>query len=64
MNVNLKIFVIVGTIRVMDFSKENISVIPEEFHADYDNITGYDYNIQLIAPYDDLHEANMNLPKI
>ena len=48
----------------MDFSKENISVIPEEFHADYDNITGYDYNIQLIAPYDDLHEANMNLPKI
>ena len=54
--------IISGSIRVMDFSKDTVNAIPEEFQADYDNITGYDYNIDLIAPYDDV-EA-LNLPKI
>ena len=56
------LLIISGSIRVMDFSKDTVNAIPEEFQADYDNITGYDYNIDLIAPYDDV-EA-LNLPKI
>ena len=56
------LLIISGSIRVMDFSKGTVNAIPEEFQADYDNITGYDYNIDLIAPYDDV-EA-LNLPKI
>ena len=53
-----------GSIRVMDFTKDILhgGTISTEFHADYDNITGYDYNIELIAPYDNV-EA-LNLPKI
>jgi len=52
-----------GSIFVMDFNKDSYDVgIPEEFRADYDNIAGYDYNIDLIAPYDDVN--TMNLPKI
>ena len=53
-----------GSIRVMDFTKDVLhsGTISTEFHADYDNITGYDYNIELIAPYDNV-EA-LNLPKI
>lgn len=54
-----------GSIRVMDFTKDTTyaTELPEEFRADYDNITGYDYNIQLVAPYDDVSDG-MNLPKI
>lgn len=56
-------FFILGSIFVMDFNKDSYDVgIPEEFRADYDNIAGYDYNIDLIAPYDDVN--TMNLPKI
>lgn len=49
----------------MDFTKDTTraATLPEEFHADYDNIAGYDYNIQLVAPYDDVGD-HMNLPKI
>ncbi|XP_066927491.1 F-box/WD repeat-containing protein 8-like [Clytia hemisphaerica] len=53
-----------GSIRVMNFTKDILhgGSLSKEFHADYDNITGYDYNIELIAPYDNV-EA-LNLPKI
>lgn len=52
-----------GSIRVMDFTKDTYNVaVPHECRAEYDNIAGYDYNIQLIAPYDDV--AALNLPKL
>lgn len=47
----------------MDFTKDTYNVaVPHECRAEYDNIAGYDYNIQLIAPYDDV--AALNLPKL
>lgn len=48
----------------MDFTKDALhsGTLSREFRADYDNIAGYDYNIELIAPYDNV-EA-LNLPKI
>ena len=47
----------------MDFTKDNITVgVPDACRAEYDDIAGYDYNIELIAPYDDVQ--TLRLPKI
>lgn len=52
-----------GSIRVMDFTKDNFTIgVPDVCHAEYDDVTGYDYNIELIAPYDDVE--SIRLPAI
>ncbi|XP_028400465.1 F-box/WD repeat-containing protein 8-like [Dendronephthya gigantea] len=43
-----------GTVQVYDFGVEAGAVVPEEMRSNYDDISGYNYNINLVAPYDTL----------
>ena len=43
-----------GTVQVYDFGTEAGVVAPEEMRSNYDDISGYNYNINLVAPYDAL----------
>ncbi len=43
-----------GTVQVYDFGTEAGGVAPEEMRSNYDDISGYNYNINLVAPYDAL----------
>ena len=44
-----------GNIRIYDFDADNLtSGVPEICQSGYKDFTGYNYNINLIAPYDDI----------
>lgn len=44
-----------GVIRVFDFTADNSSVgIPDICFSNYDDTSGYNYNINLTVPYDDI----------
>lgn len=43
-----------GSIHVYHFGNEAGLVAPEEMRSNYDDIAGYNYNINLVAPYDSL----------
>ena len=47
-----------GVIRVFDFTVDNASVgIPDICFSSYDDTSGYNYNINLAVPYDDIIEV-------
>ena len=43
-----------GTVQLYNFGTEADVVAPEEMRSNYDDISGYNYNINLVAPYDTL----------
>ncbi|EDO39658.1 predicted protein [Nematostella vectensis] len=46
-----------GTLRLFDFEAENVSLdVPEICSSNYDDTTGYNYNIALATPYDVIDE--------
>lgn len=46
-----------GSLRVFDFSSDNATQgVPDICSSSYDDTTGYNYNIALVTPYDDINE--------
>ena len=44
-----------GNIRIFDFAVENNTTgIPDICQSNYDNYAGYNYNINLVTPYDEI----------